>query len=83
MKSKKETIIIGGEEFPIKCPKDCPGKKELPFQGGLCHRCPIFNCYDKNPEMVLLHPSEYRPDWAKAWKKWFENGMKDYPDLRF
>jgi len=75
-----ESIVIGGQEFPTRCPENCPGRNEPFTQGGLCHRCPIFNCVSKKG-MVLLRPEDYRPDWAKAWKEWFESGMKGYPDL--
>jgi len=73
-------MIIGGQEFPERCPENCPGHDEILTQGGLCHRCPIFNCAG-DKDMILLHPSDYRPDWAKAWKEWFDGGMKGFPAL--
>jgi len=76
----KNTIIIGSLEFPTKCPTNCPGKQISPSQGGLCHRCPIFNCR-KVDGIQLLKPEDYRKDWAEAWHKWFESGMKGFPEL--
>ena len=78
-----EEIIIGGQSFPKKCPEDCPEKNNEHYQGCPCHRCPIFNCADDDQDMRLLEPQHYRKDWAKAWKKWFDNGMLGLPDLRF
>jgi hypothetical protein len=76
---------IGGQELPDSCPLDCSGKKEAFSQGGLCARCPLFNCRSLPDEdgkpFRLTEPDNYRPDWALAWKYWFENGMKDYPQL--
>jgi len=74
-------MLIGGQEFPNKCPEDCPGRKEPFTQGGLCHYCPIFNCAG-DEDTILLHPKDYRPDWAKAWKEWFDKEMKGFPELR-
>jgi len=77
-------MIIGGQEFPEKCPENCPGKKEPFMQGGLCHRCPIFNCKSfimEEHKVRLVEPEEYRSDWAKAWKEWFDKGMNGYPEL--
>ena len=76
-----QDIIISDELFSTKCPETCPGKKEAFHQGCLCHRCPIFNCAGKH--FMLIRPSDYRRDWARAWKKWFNEGMKGYPDLLF
>jgi len=73
-------MLVGGQEFPEKCPENCPGHNELVGQGGLCHRCPIFNCVGPGP---LLLSDDYRPDWAKAWREWFDGGMKGLPELRF
>jgi hypothetical protein len=88
--------IIGGQEFSTSCPDNCPGKDELVGQGGLCHRCPIFNCepvevqpYEMGPEQKeaccfrLLEPDDYREDWALVWKQWFDGGMVGYPHLKF
>ena len=71
-------IMIGGESFNTSCPAECPGKSESFSQGGLCHRCPIFNCAG---EFKLLEPSDYRDDWAKAWRRWFDSGMNGFPEL--
>jgi len=78
-------VVIGGYEFDKECPKECPGHGEHLEQGGLCHRCPIFNCLPipgSVDDFVLLRPDEYRNDWAKAWKEWFDKGMVGFPDLR-
>jgi hypothetical protein len=82
-------MLIGGQEFPEECPKKCPGKDDNIGQGGLCYRCPIFNCqkFDYTQEdgkvfkISMLRPDQYREDWAKNWKKWFDTGMKGYPQL--
>jgi len=78
--SDSEYIEIGGERFPKECPETCPGRDELRFysQGGLCHRCPIFNCAG---DFTLLEPDDYRRDWVRAWKEWFNGGMKGLPEL--
>jgi len=73
-------VKIGGIFFNEDCPEKCPGHEEHFSQGGLCHRCPIFNCVG---EVRLLEPEEYRKGWAEAWKIWFDNGMKDFPELYF
>ena len=80
LRKEPNTVIIGGQEFPSKCPEKCLGNHELFMQGGLCHRCPIFNC---TGEFLLLEPDDYRKDWAKAWKEWFDSGMKGLPELYF
>ena len=72
-------IIIGGELFPKECPENCPGKKETVHQGSLCHHCPIFNC--AGDHFMLIQPSDYRRDWARVWKEWFDSGMKGLPKL--
>lgn len=64
--------------MPDKCPDECPGNKSPYEQGGLCDRCPVLNCTGNDP---LLDPTKYREDWAKEWKKWFNEGMIGYPDL--
>jgi len=75
-------MLIGGQEFDPKCPEECPGKKMAFSQGGLCHRCPVFNCVPaKGDTFVLLEPEEYRKDWAKVWRQWFDDGMKGCPEL--
>jgi len=74
-------IMIGETEFDTVCPSNCPGKKDPVGQGGLCYRCPIFNCAGSSFESRLLEPEDYRPDLAKIWRKWFDTGMKGYPEL--
>jgi len=78
-------MIIGGYEFSEKCPENCPGRDEPFSQGGLCSRCPIFNCVPVIDEdgflFSLLQPDEYREDWAREWKNWFDSGMDGYPYL--
>ena len=73
-------IIIEGELFPKECPKNCPGKKEAFSQGGFCHHCPIFNC---TGNFMIALSDDQKKDWARAWKEWFNSGMKGYPDLPF
>ena len=84
-------MIIGGFEFSETCPEECPGKADSGDQGGLCYRCPVFNC-EKHPVdeadkpyygdfIQLLEPKDYRSDWAEVWYNWFKDGMKDYPVL--
>ena len=82
-------MLIAGIEFPDSCPQGCPFKQETFDQSSLCTRCPIFNCKqfpfpcEDGTEimMSLIEPNEYREDWAKEWKRWFDEGMKDYPEL--
>jgi hypothetical protein len=85
-------MVIAGIEFPDKCPTDCPEKGKPFDQGDACTRCPIFNCTpfdypdpdtDEVYKMSMVEPDEYREDWAKEWKKWFDAGMKGLPNLRF
>ena len=73
----KRLIIIGGEEFPAECPPECPFKNQED-KDDYCYECPIFNCVGPGR---LLDPDEYRKDWAKIWKKWFDGGMKGLPEL--
>ena len=73
-------MLVAGIEFPDKCPEKCPEKDKPFYQGNLCSRCPIFNCSDFDG-FRLIEPEDYREDWAKAWKKWFDEGMKGYPEL--
>jgi hypothetical protein len=76
-------IMIGGIEFDRECPEACPGHKESMVQGGLCHRCPIFNCvsFGGGDDFCLIEPEDYRSDWAEAWRGWFDDGMKGFPYL--
>jgi len=82
LESTMADFVAGGQTFPSECPKDCPGRSYWPGQGGLCHRCPVFNCRDVDGEgFRLLDPEEYRPDWAKIWRAWFGGGMQGWPEL--
>lgn len=78
---------IAGIEFPDDCPTDCPGHDDSFNQGGLCARCPLFNCMESTDEegepFRLLEPDDYRKDWAKEWKRWFNAGMTGQPALHF
>ena len=83
-------IIASKYEIPDTCPVDCIGKSEVFSQGGLCTRCPIFNCRkvetndeyaDKDGMFCLIKPEDYREDWAKVWSEWFKGDMKEYPIL--
>ena len=77
-------MIVAGIEFPDECPEECPGREEDFYQGCLCSRCPLFSCKPfeyQGMMMCLIDPEDYRPDWARAWKEWFDNGMKGLPDL--
>jgi len=76
-----EEVVIGGQTFSTECPGACPGRSESFGQGGLCARCPLFNCKPTDDGFRLLEPNDYRPDWAKAWKEWFNSGMQGYPEL--
>jgi len=29
----------------------------------------------------MIDPDDYRHDWAVEFKKWFDSGMRDYPEL--
>ncbi len=74
-------IYIGNQLFGTICPKNCPGKEEGFGQGGLCHRCPIFNCVPDINGFSLLEPYDYRQDWAKEFREWFNNECIGYPNL--
>jgi len=74
-------IYIGGYLFDTVCPLNCPGKEGNIVQGGLCYRCPIFNCVPDKDGFSLIEPIDYRDDWAKEWAAWFNNGYKGYPNL--
>lgn len=69
---------IANNEFPDECPTRCPWKEEPFMQGGVCARCPVFNCKGNDP---LIHPADYRSDWAfEYWE--FINGKGGIPKLR-
>ena len=77
---------IGKYEFPDSCPLNCAMLKEDFYQGSLCTRCPIFNCKkltgpNGEKDWSLLRPEDYRLDWAKEWKRWFDRGMTGWPEL--
>ena len=83
-------IVANTIEIPDECPENCSGKKEIFGQGGLCTRCPIFNCKkapappeyaDKDGMFCILEPEEYRKDWALVFQEWFKGDMKNLPKL--
>ena len=74
-------IYIGGQLFGTVCPRKCLGWEEYFDQGGICYRCPIFNCTPDKNGFCLLEPDDYRQDWAKEFRKWFNNGCIGYPNL--
>lgn len=79
-------IIANDVEIPDECPKDCPGLKEPLDMSSICFRCPILNCkksfgHGGEDDFCLIKPKDYRHDWAVEWRKWFEEGMNNYPDL--
>jgi len=74
-------MLIGGQEFQTTCPAVCPGKLDPAGQGSICHRCPILNCIPDSSGFILLAAEDYRPDWAKEWRRWFDSGMIGYPYL--
>lgn len=68
-------MVIGGQEFPDECPKNCPGHDILFDQGGLCSRCPIFNCREfeyEGTKVRMLNPEDFPEEIAKAWHDWFK-----------
>ena len=70
-------IIAKLYEVPDNC-DFCPQLQEPFSQGGICFRCPVFNCSGEDP---LLHPIDYREDWAKEFAQWFKGDRKDWPQL--
>jgi len=66
---------IAGIDFPNDCPKDCSFKNDFSIfgQSSICGRCPIFNC---GGEFKLLECDEYREDWVKEWKRFFDGEIK-------
>lgn len=77
-------LIAEKYNVPDSCPKDCP-HYGFPFsQDSLCSRCPVLNCRDfGNGFTPILSPKDYRKDWAEEWEKWFKEGMKGLPHLKF
>ncbi len=75
-------IIIGGQEFPTKCPEKC---KEVIIENNMqdlcCFRCPILNCVPDEEGFSLCSPIMYRKDWALIWKEWFNSDMSKIPIL--
>ncbi len=46
----------------------------------------IYNedCLDTMARMddfCLIEPNDYRQDWAREWRNWFNNGCVGYPNL--
>lgn len=72
---------IGDATLPDKCPDKCPGHDGYPGQGGMCARCPLFNCLpvkeSDGTEFRLVEPEDFDKECAKAWQLWFDSGMKD------
>lgn len=74
-------------EYPDKCPTDCSLKPTAGFsQGDICTRCPVFCCKMPVTEedkmyLPILHPHEFRDDWAEQWDNFFKTG--EYPKLYF
>jgi hypothetical protein len=76
--TKEASMLVAGNEFPDKCPENCPFIDDvINFgQNAMCTSCPIFVC----PEVV---PAEhYRKDWSDEWRKFFDGGMKGFPSLK-
>ena len=67
-------MLVAGIEFPDKCPEKCPAKGKPLYQANLCIGCPIFNCSDKRG-FRLVEPEDYREDYARAWREWFDEWM--------
>jgi len=82
LSGSRYNLIVNGVVFPFECPKNCPFTDDISLYGqnAICGRCPLFCCSGAEP---LVSPGQYRIDWAKAWKAWFDGGMRDVPDLRF
>lgn len=76
-------MIIGGQEFPERCPADCRFRGDFYERGqaSICIRCPVFCCIEIDG-FRLLEPDDYREDWAAEWKRFFD-GEVDYPSLKF
>jgi len=72
---KMKEMYIGGQLFPTDCPERCPEKSKPFYQGNTCSRCPISNSVPDANGFSLVDPNDYRSDWAKAFRTWFNNGM--------
>lgn len=74
---------IASYEIPDKCPEDCPFTDDLMHfgQSAICGRCPVLVCTPCDEGWALVEADDYRPDWAKVWHEFFQNGMKEYPAL--
>lgn len=72
-------MLVGPEKvkFPEKCPDKCPFWGSPIYQGSICFRCPIIVC----GPVPLVEPEDYRADWARIWREWFDAGMAGYPEL--
>jgi hypothetical protein len=77
-------MLIGGQEFQDTC-EGCKyninagmptryGEFMAFGQGSICIRCPVFCCFG---DAALCHPDGYRPDWAKAWRDFFDGKVQD------
>ena len=78
-------LIANEVKIPDECPKDCSFKKDIEHfgQNSICIRCPVLNCreFEMEGQMTsLLRPEDYRLDWAKEWKKFFDKEI-DFPKL--
>ena len=78
-------IVSKKYQFPDSCPIKCPGQDEDKMQGGICHRCPVFNCssmgldedgFDIGP---MVAPEDYREDWAEEFLHYINEGV--WPEL--
>jgi len=73
---------IAGLHFDDECPRECPGFKENVGQGGVCHRCPVFNCsWNSEMEFRLVEPDDFLLSQAQAYRAWFDTGMEGIPCL--
>ena len=71
-------------EIPDSCPINCRFKEELKqfYQDDICYSCPVLNCSNpsNDPMMPILEPEQYRSDWAKEWKRFFDGEIEE-PEL--
>jgi hypothetical protein len=76
-------IITGNIEIPDSCPVNCPFTGKAMFQGDMCCRCPVFNCKSEIIDIQLLKPEEYREDWGKEFKLFFDSLEGDSRNYRY
>jgi hypothetical protein len=76
-------IIANIYKVPDKCPADYRYIDELPYQGSICHRCPVFTCAVDKAAFCLVEPDEYRADWAEEWAKFFKTGEEPILYLKY